>query len=504
MKTLFLFFVLLPFLSLAQRLKVNEYDKFIKERRIELEPIQISSSEKANISLAFNAVRTDLFVQISGYGWGATTIDPGEKAIFLFANDSTITVTSIALQSYQTVSSSLQNTYKHTYFIREADVKLLSENDVVAIRKYGSNDFSDLRVSNDKSDKIRKLSTLFIEELKKAKIFGAVKDINLADISRHVGDSVRFCSKVYNTRYFETSPNKPTLLDVNNSYSNQFVSLLIWEQDRNNFPNSPESLYLKKDICVRGVVELYNNSPRIIVRNRDQIIIKTPVSVTEIASFVGDSITVTGRITTAKSGEATSDSPTILNMAGEDPNQLLTLIIDGKDRGNFNSPPETYYLDKQISVTGRVELSGGKPQIVVQNKNQIKEEAGQSTERIVRSVDKSTPASAEKQQGKPASFPGGHAALLHYLKDNLVAPQNQLKMGEKKVVVAKFVINPDGSATDIRIIQPAGKDFDKEVIRVLKQMPKWQPQTEDGVPVAVSVTQPVTFFRQETANRAKR
>jgi protein TonB len=196
------------------------------------------------------------------------------------------------------------------------------------------------------------------------------------------------------------------------------------------------------------------------------------------------------------------------------PNQLLTLVINNKDRVNFTSPPESYYLNKQISVTGRVQLYRGQPQIVVANKNQIIELPGlpgdsinqpaQNTQAVTNNtagtaVTSTVPKNIEP--GKSASFPGGKTALLEFLKNNLVCPQDQLKKGEKKVVVARFLINPDGSAENIQITQPGGADFDKEVIRVLKKMPKWEPQIENGVAVPISVTQPVTFVRQDTGTR---
>jgi TonB family protein len=523
MKPLFLLLILIPALSMSQKLKVNEYDKFTKERRLEMEPIQILASEKASINLTFSALGTGLYVQFSGYGWAATNIDPGEKTIFLFSNDSTVTVSSTALQTYEMVLSSLRNTYKHTYFITEAALRSLSENTVTGIRKYGSNEFFDMKVSNDKAEKIKKASALFIEELKKAKMLRSLKDINITDISKHIGDSVRFCSKVYNSRFFESSANKPTLLDVNNSFGNQSVNLVIWEQDRKNFANAPESLYLKKDICVSGVVELYNNAPQIVIRNRGQIIVKTPIGLHEIQRFIGDSVTVSGKVMTGKVIETSQNSPTHLNMGAAYPDQLLTLVIDNKDRVNFSSPPESYYLNKQISVSGRVERYGDMPQIVVKDKSQITElpdtailpveqpyqrvqAANQPNQGIQENKSGSvgpTSSSPKNVPGKSASFPGGQAALQNFLKNNLICPQDQLKMGERKVVVAKFLITPDGKAENIQITQPGGTEFDKEVIRVLKKMPKWEPQIENGVPVPISVTQPVTFFRQQTGNKAR-
>ena len=200
-----------------------------------------------------------------------------------------------------------------------------------------------------------------------------------------------------------------------------------------------------------------------------------------------------------------------MNLGADYPNQSLTLVIGNKERENFSSPPETYFINKEVSVTGKVELYNGKPQIVILNKNQIIVTPGQpdsilnQPEKLVE-VDNSVKpaadgsASVNRNKGieKSARFPGGQEELLKFLQTNLVSPRDALDMGEKKIVVAKFLINPDGTAVNIQITKAGGTDFDKEVIRVLKLMPKWEPQISNGKPVAVNVTQPITFVRQES------
>ena len=155
-------------------------------------------------------------------------------------------------------------------------------------------------------------------------------------------------------------------------------------------------------------------------------------------------------------------------------------------------------------------MYGGEPQITVQSKNQIAEvplqmvqakdtpQAGQMVKQPVTNpatTNTGGRATAGKSNERPASFPGGQEALLSFIKSNVVCPESELQMGEKKVVVAKFLIKPDGTASDIQITQPGGNSFDREVIRVLKMMPKWEPHISNGTAVAVSVTQPITFAR---------
>ena len=61
----------------------------------------------------------------------------------------------------------------------------------------------------------------------------------------------------------------------------------------------------------------------------------------------------------------------------------------------------------------------------------------------------------------------------------------------------KFVVNNNGEVTDAVIIKSAGNIFDREVLRVIARMPKWKPGKQNGKPVAVYFTQPVTFTASE-------
>ena len=93
-------------------------------------------------------------------------------------------------------------------------------------------------------------------------------------------------------------------------------------------------------------------------------------------------------------------------------------------------------------------------------------------------------------------FPGGKEAWLAFLSRHLQSPSD-LEPGEKKTVMVRFYVDTDGSITNFAIVQSGGKQYDNEVIRVLKKMPKWKPAVQNGVPVSVSFTQPVTFIGLE-------
>ena len=93
-------------------------------------------------------------------------------------------------------------------------------------------------------------------------------------------------------------------------------------------------------------------------------------------------------------------------------------------------------------------------------------------------------------------YPGGTAALIEFMKRNLVTP-GDLDIGDKKIVKVKFVVGKDGSITDITFIESPGKDYDREVSRVVKKMPRWKPGIQNDITVAVAYILPVTFMGVE-------
>jgi protein TonB len=91
-----------------------------------------------------------------------------------------------------------------------------------------------------------------------------------------------------------------------------------------------------------------------------------------------------------------------------------------------------------------------------------------------------------------ALFPGGSEAFGTYLRQRLVNT-SFLQANEKKRLVVMFDIDTTGSCTNVAFKEPAGDVFDKEVKRILEAMPRWKPATRNGVPVAITVTLPLTL-----------
>ena len=93
-------------------------------------------------------------------------------------------------------------------------------------------------------------------------------------------------------------------------------------------------------------------------------------------------------------------------------------------------------------------------------------------------------------------FPGGDAALMGYLRDNIHYPPVAAENGVQGRVVVGFVVERDGSITDVNILRSVDPSLDREAMRVVKSMPRWTPGKQNGSAVRVKYQVPVTFRLQ--------
>jgi len=93
-------------------------------------------------------------------------------------------------------------------------------------------------------------------------------------------------------------------------------------------------------------------------------------------------------------------------------------------------------------------------------------------------------------------FPGGQGALLKWINDNIRYPSIAEENGIQGRVVCTFVVERDGSVTDVQVARSVDPSLDKEAVRVLKKMPHWIPGKQNGSAVRVKYTVPVTFRLQ--------
>ncbi len=94
------------------------------------------------------------------------------------------------------------------------------------------------------------------------------------------------------------------------------------------------------------------------------------------------------------------------------------------------------------------------------------------------------------------SFPGGQSALLSWLSSNIHYPPVAEENGIQGRVVVSFVVEPDGSISNVQVVRGVDPSLDKEAVRVTKAMPKWVPGKQNGQAVRVKYNLPVTFKLQ--------
>jgi protein TonB len=94
-------------------------------------------------------------------------------------------------------------------------------------------------------------------------------------------------------------------------------------------------------------------------------------------------------------------------------------------------------------------------------------------------------------------FPGGDAALMRWINDHMTYPTIAAENGIQGRVSCGFVVNADGSVVDVQVIRSVDPNLDKEAIRVLKMLPKFNPGKQRGKPVRVKYSVPVRFKLQQ-------
>jgi len=98
-------------------------------------------------------------------------------------------------------------------------------------------------------------------------------------------------------------------------------------------------------------------------------------------------------------------------------------------------------------------------------------------------------------ENKP-EYPGGDAALMKYISENIKYPVIAQENGIQGRVICQFVVNKDGSIVDITVVRGVDPSLDKEAVRVIKSMPTWKPGKQRGKAVRVKYTLPIVFRLQ--------
>lgn len=94
------------------------------------------------------------------------------------------------------------------------------------------------------------------------------------------------------------------------------------------------------------------------------------------------------------------------------------------------------------------------------------------------------------------SFPGGETALNEYLATHIRFPDNAKELGIQGMVFINFIVEKDGSITGVTLLRGIGGGCDEVALKAIREMPKWNPGSQQGVLVRVSFNLPVRFTLQ--------
>ena len=98
------------------------------------------------------------------------------------------------------------------------------------------------------------------------------------------------------------------------------------------------------------------------------------------------------------------------------------------------------------------------------------------------------------------SYPGGEEALRNYLSENIQYPPMAAEMGIEGVVTVEFMVKADGSIGDAKIVRMVDPDLEEEALRVVMNMPRWNPASKDGVPADAWFSLPIKFILPTAEN----
>ncbi|HPT15548.1 MAG TPA: TonB family protein [Bacteroidales bacterium] len=94
---------------------------------------------------------------------------------------------------------------------------------------------------------------------------------------------------------------------------------------------------------------------------------------------------------------------------------------------------------------------------------------------------------------KMPEFPGGEKEMLRFIGEHIAYPREAREIGVSGIVYLTFVIEKDGSVSNVKVLRGIGSGCDEEAVRVISLMPKWSPGMQRTKPVRVSFNMPIAF-----------
>lgn len=101
-------------------------------------------------------------------------------------------------------------------------------------------------------------------------------------------------------------------------------------------------------------------------------------------------------------------------------------------------------------------------------------------------------------------YPGGIPQMMKFIVSNIKYPKDAIKKGMQGAVVVQFVVEPDGSVSNVHVVRSVFPSLDTEAVRMVKAMPKWSPGMQNGKPVRVRFNVPIRFSLNGNAKDVKK
>ena len=131
--------------------------------------------------------------------------------------------------------------------------------------------------------------------------------------------------------------------------------------------------------------------------------------------------------------------------------------------------------------------------VVKAKKPQTLEEAAAQGVIAIGAIDYDKPEKPFDVVEQMPEFPGGQEALMKFLSESVKYPKEASKDGIQGRVVVQFVVEKDGSISEVEVVKKVNEHLDAEAVRVVNAMPKWKPGKQKGENVRVKYTLPISF-----------
>jgi protein TonB len=185
----------------------------------------------------------------------------------------------------------------------------------------------------------------------------------------------------------------------------------------------------------------------------------------------------------------------------DDPDLLDMLSMD-------EELPSMMQLENELALAPKVEPEPSKKLVVAEEEEQV--EPLTDDEPVETDMDNDMSALDDEEEIEPPApmdddvisfrivqdlpqFPGGAVEMMKWLQRNLKYPPQAQERKIQGKVVAEFIVNKDGSVTDVKVVKSLNPMCDREVLRVLRMMPRWTAGIENDQPCRTKVCIPVVF-----------